>query len=293
MLKWFNNLKIGKKLSVGFSVVVLVLVILSTIVFVNLTNYITANVWNVHTYKVLANLDGIVTSMINMETGQRGFSITGDEKFLEPYNKGKAEFEEKFNEVKELTSDNPKQQANLDKIKQLKEEWQQVAESSINLRREVISKNKVMDDVIREESAAKGKAFMDNLRSIVSESVNMENALLEERGSKQRNLESSTKMLLIIGTIIAILLAIFIAYYVSKKITSGIEKVSYAAKKLATKPSLNDIEHVSVSISVLTPIGIIALFIPCPKSSHLIVGMLYLNDNLVSISFNIGDISSE
>lgn len=201
MLKWFDNLKIGKKLVAGFSAVILVLVILSTVVFINLDNYIDANELNVHTYKVLADIDGIVASMVDMETGQRGYSITGDEKFLEPYNTGKSDFDKYLSSVKELTIDNPKQQANLERIKQLKEEWQQVAENSINLRRDVVNKNKVMDDVIREEAAAKGKKYMDDLRKVALESEDIENTLLKERQDRQASLESITKLFIISDTV--------------------------------------------------------------------------------------------
>lgn len=234
MLKKFNDMNIKKKLMLGFAAVVLVLIILSTIVFVNFSGYAEATGWNVHTHKVLSNLDNIVTSMVNMETGERGFSITGDEKFLEPYNKGKADFDTYFNEVKGLTIDNSTQQENLQKIKQLKESWQEVAESSISLRREVVNNNKTMEDVIRETSNAKGKEFMDELRNIVAESSNIEKNLLADREKDQATKETITNFVLIFGTLTALILAIIIALYVSKIITNGILKVVTAADKLAT-----------------------------------------------------------
>jgi len=233
MLKKYYDMSIKKKLMIGFLLVVLVLAILSTIVFVNFTSYVEANRWNLHTHKVLSNLDNIVTSMVNMETGERGFSITGDENFLEPYNKGKADFDTHFNEVKELTIDNPTQQENLNRIKQLKESWQEVAENSINLRREVVSNNKTMEDVIRETSDARGKKFMDELRVVVAQSSEIENTLLAEREKSQATQETVTKLVLIIGTISALILALVIAFYVSKIITEGILKVVNAADKLA------------------------------------------------------------
>lgn len=234
MLKKFNDMNINKKLLLGFSAVILVLTILSTIVFINFSSYVDANGWNVHTHQVMSNLDNIVTSMVNMETGERGFSITGDDKFLEPYNKGKADFDTYFNDAKELTLDNPKQQENLQKIKQLKEDWQEVAENSINLRREVVNNSKTMEDVIKDTSDAKGKTFMDELRNIVTESRNIENTLLVEREKGQATKETITKLVLILGTLTALLLAIFIALYVSKIITTGILKVVSAADKLST-----------------------------------------------------------
>lgn len=253
MLEKFNNLNINKKLMLGFSVVVLVIILLSTIVFINFSNYLEANVWNDHTHNVLSNLDNIITSMVNMETGERGFAITGDENFLEPYNKGKADFDTYYNQVKELTIDNPTQQENLKRIRELKESWEEVAEHSINLRREVNNKTKTMDDIIRETSDAKGKKFMDELRNVVAESRNIENELLAERGKSQATQETITKFVLIFGTLIAMVLAIFIAFYVSKVITTGILKVVNAADKLAAG-NLN----INIDIDTKDEIGTLA-----------------------------------
>ncbi|AEV68186.1 methyl-accepting chemotaxis protein [Acetivibrio clariflavus] len=109
-----------------------------------------------------------------------------------------------------------------------------MAEANINLRREVNNKTKTMDDVIKEFSDAKGKKFMDELRNVVAECKDIENTLLAEREKAQATQETTTKLVLIFGTLTALILAIVIAFYVSKIITSGILKVVNAADKLAT-----------------------------------------------------------
>ena len=54
-------------------------------------------------------LDCLLTSLLNMETGVRGYAITGADKFLEPFNTGKADFELHFKEIKRLVSENQEQ----------------------------------------------------------------------------------------------------------------------------------------------------------------------------------------
>lgn len=85
-MKFLNELTIGKKLYFGYGIITAILVILSFITFINFGKFVQANNWNIHTYKVITNFNGIVESMLNMETGQRGFSITGDEKFWQGMN---------------------------------------------------------------------------------------------------------------------------------------------------------------------------------------------------------------
>ena len=55
-----------------------------------------ASEWVEHTEEVIANSKGLVNSMVNQETGLRGFSIAGQEDYLEPYIAGKADFKTYF-----------------------------------------------------------------------------------------------------------------------------------------------------------------------------------------------------
>jgi len=64
---------------------------------------------------VLEELDLVLIGTLNTETGARGFLITGDPAYLEPYNSGKEETLSHLRRVKELTADNPTQQVNIDK----------------------------------------------------------------------------------------------------------------------------------------------------------------------------------
>ena len=63
-----------------------------------------------HTQVVIGDLDRLVSSMKDVETGQRGFVITGDEKFLGPYKAALGDVKSRMAELKRLTVDNPRQQ---------------------------------------------------------------------------------------------------------------------------------------------------------------------------------------
>lgn len=76
MVRAFRNLSIGKKLNIGFMAVLVVLVTLSVISYQNFSKTSKAMDWNKHTYEVLMGLQTVLDSMVNMETGQRGFALT-------------------------------------------------------------------------------------------------------------------------------------------------------------------------------------------------------------------------
>lgn len=60
-----------------------------------------------HTYRVLDQLEAGLTDMLNMQTATRGYLLTGDQRFLEPYKLGSARIEQSLRTLRSLTADNP------------------------------------------------------------------------------------------------------------------------------------------------------------------------------------------
>jgi len=67
----------------------------------------------VHSHEVIAALDALQSTLQDAETGQRGFLLTGDEKYLQPYEDALSRITPEIDSVATLTQDNPNQQANL------------------------------------------------------------------------------------------------------------------------------------------------------------------------------------
>jgi methyl-accepting chemotaxis protein len=232
-MRALQNLSIGKKLYGGFALVLAVLLTVSTLSYVNFSKQNQAAKWNDHTYQVLMELQEVLASMINMETGQRGFALTGDEASLAPYEAGKASFNEHFAKVKELTADNPKQQDLLASLQAESKKWQGIAETSIALRKKVESGDASMDAVVRDEQAANGKAAFDTFRSILAESQQIESALLEQRAKENAARQTATNTSLIVGTLVGLILAVAISFIITRMITRPIDEINQAAKQMA------------------------------------------------------------
>src|SRR5580704_15281457 len=96
VMKWTVGMKIGS----GFGLIAAILLIIGTASYRSISKLVDTADWVTHTHKVLENLNGIVLNMVNAETGQRGFAITNDEKYLEPYNYGVGIAEQDLQEVR-------------------------------------------------------------------------------------------------------------------------------------------------------------------------------------------------
>ena len=120
------SLNIVKKMALGYGVLLALLVALGIVFMANLSAVIKQFSFVIeHDAPVIANARELSNLVVDMETGQRGFIITGKEEFLEPYNAGAGEFQKLIDKEKELVRDNPSQVKVLEKIEGLVDQWQQ------------------------------------------------------------------------------------------------------------------------------------------------------------------------
>ena len=84
--------------------------------FVSLSN---ANRWLRHTDEVRVKIALLAATLLDAETGLRGYLITGADSFLAPYDGPRALEGGQLDEVRRLTSDNPQQQARLHALETL------------------------------------------------------------------------------------------------------------------------------------------------------------------------------
>ncbi|XEB08101.1 methyl-accepting chemotaxis protein [Xanthomonas sp. DAR 35659] len=214
-----KNTKISTKLYGGFSVILLILLALAATAYYNVTALSQANYWNTHTYKVIAEVDGALSSLINIETGTRGFSLTGEDAFLQPYRSGLTEFEQHLKTARELTADNAKQQSRLTELKQTQEQWlSQAVHSQIALRHNVNGGKATMEELAAAVRSSNGKTYMDAMRDKMAEVRQAESALLAARAAEAEQLERRTSITLIAGSLVAALCALAIGFLITRSL---------------------------------------------------------------------------
>ena len=163
-----NNLRsltLGKKLSLGFATILLLMTIVSTVAYNSIKSLIETTAWVEHTHEVIRVGETLSGSMVDMETGLRGFIITGDEHYLDPYISGNKNFEKLVKEGAELTSDNSTQVARWKEIAILKKKWiSQWAEREIEKRKEVEIGAKTIAHFKEISARTLGKELFDGIR---------------------------------------------------------------------------------------------------------------------------------
>src|SRR5882762_2476765 len=197
---------LNKKILSGFIICSMVMFVVAIISFRNSEKFIDTNQWVNHTHEVLYELDQISGSAVDAETGARGFVITGEENYLEPYNTSRATLAEHVNKATALTKDNPAQQRNIEGIQKLITAHLGHLETCIQLR-----KVKDFENAKALVATGEGKRILDEIRKGIGIAKEIEQVLLTER-RKASDEDARNLNLILILLLSAIALVLIIVY---------------------------------------------------------------------------------
>ena len=221
---------IGSKITTTF---ILVAVIYAVVAFSSYQGQIKNEEnekWVAHTFEVLQNLDLVLSSLTDAETGERGYVLTGTATYLEPYNQGSQKVKEAVNRVQELTADNPKEQILINAIRPLAAAKLEVAQETIDLKRD---QGKGLEAAVKFISKNKGKNLMDQIRVLVGDMQAEEHRLLGERNQDAESSAGTLRLVIVMGTLLSVLVLIAAGLWLTNSIAKPIRALTGVAERIA------------------------------------------------------------
>ncbi|MEZ9877485.1 diguanylate cyclase [Vibrio breoganii] len=182
--------------------------------------------WVIHTNEVMQTSGDLLNAISDAETGQRGYLLTGQSYYLEPYFRSRDEIKSIWGDLKSLTSDNPQQQELLDElVEDIDSKLEELA-FSISLY------NEQPAEAIEMVRTNVGKKYMDNIRRNLSSFNAEEKRLLEERKGDYREARAYITMMIVIETIVMLFLAFFTVVTVNRTLFNPLTKLMDATQKV-------------------------------------------------------------
>ena len=256
-MNFFKKMNLKWKLTAGFSVPLILLVLIATTVNSSLTKLLEHNDRVNHTHKVIETGNEIAAAVVNMETGLRGYLITGEASFLQPYNQGKEQFQALINASKKLVSDNPSQVNKLIEIERIKQDWQNNNVSvAMGIRHDVNNGTTSIARISDFVKSAIGKTYIDNIRVVINDFIDTERVLIGLRDLEQHQTASLTQDITLYGTLIALFFgasaALLIIFNMAKLIGGEPVYAIKAASRIAEGNLRSEVEtHPSDTHSIL------------------------------------------
>jgi methyl-accepting chemotaxis protein len=170
-----------------------------------------------HTHQVMEHIAEVLSLLKDAETGQRGYIITGDEAFLEPYQAGTTSVHTVVKELRELTADNPNQQKRIDEADPLIAGKLAELKQTIDLRRKGN-----LEDTTKVVRGGEGRKIMDNLRVILAQMGREERDLLKQRAGEVEAASSGAKSTIVFGTLVCLLFVTAAGFFITRSLSGQI-----------------------------------------------------------------------
>jgi methyl-accepting chemotaxis protein len=222
-MKW----TVGTKIGVGFAGALAIFVIVSLVSWRNVDEQRKDAAWVAHTHEVLTTLSQLMMALQDVETGQRGYIITGDESYLSPYTAAVSSVEVHLSHLVELVNDNARQAARAQQLAPLISEKLDAIEAGIEARRK--GDFAAAQQVVL---SGRGKESMDDIRTQVTAMNQSEEALLASRAAAAIDAARQVSMTILLGTLLAILLSAVIGYLLARSVSVPLRSLTHAAERI-------------------------------------------------------------
>jgi PAS domain S-box-containing protein len=174
------KLHVENRVLFGFIVTAVVLAVLGIFSFSSTQRLIDTARLLSHATRVINNAEQVVKAIVDIETGQRGFVITGEEKFLEPFYDASKNLNGYINTLDSLTSQNPVQQSKVVELRAFIRHQLEWSHAVIEIRK------KNFEEAQKLVATGEGKEVTDKIRKIVTDIQNDEREIFRKGNTISR-----------------------------------------------------------------------------------------------------------
>jgi CheY-like chemotaxis protein/signal transduction histidine kinase/CHASE3 domain sensor protein len=161
--------------------------------------------------EVLGQFSALLSTLKDAETGQRGYLLTGNESYLEPFLGAKAALPGEFNTLRGLLANRPQETKQLEMLESLATQKMAELGQTVDLRR--AGQTDAALAVVRTD---RGKIYMDRIRGTLGDLENSERQLIAQRGRDWRSAAAISLVVTLGGSGILLVLIAFSAVVASR-----------------------------------------------------------------------------
>jgi signal transduction histidine kinase len=208
-LRWLKEYAVGIAWTLAFGV----LLFNAGMAYVNFIDVERTNDHVVQQYEILLGLEGVLAALQDAETGQRGFLIILDEKYLDQYRTGLARLNTRLAQLGGLLAGNQAQLERLAELNQrVKLKFGEMEEILAMYKKEGIEGARAV------ARTGDGVRYMDAIRDVVVDMENQERALLHEKTAQANQSETRALFLLITGSLVVLGVSIAVLFLGSRQL---------------------------------------------------------------------------
>ncbi len=223
-MKW----NVGAKIGAGFCLTTVVLLIVGAVAFQNTKAFVSAVEERRQCYQELGGINEVSSLLKDAETGQRGYLLTGQDRYLTPYTDADARLNGSIEKLRELFAGHNQQEQKIAKIQKDTDIKMSELRETIALR-----KDKGFEAAQQVVLSDTGRSAMQELRELVNALKADVEAKLESRSQELSRRADTTFTTIEYGIVVSALLTLLIGYLLTRSIARPLRGVTTVADRIA------------------------------------------------------------
>ncbi|HWB58753.1 MAG TPA: CHASE3 domain-containing protein [Chthoniobacteraceae bacterium] len=225
-MKW----NIGTKIGGGFFLALVALAVIGLVSYQSTTNLVATADAVDQTHRTIENTELLLSLLKDAETGQRGFVITGEDRYLQPYNDALPQIDDVLRKIDDQLSGNPALQQRFASIKPLVQQKLAELKQTIDTRRDPQKGFEAARQFVLTDA---GKNTMDSIRSTASDIERAEMDLLNKRSEDSKASADHTRSTILYGTLSTVVLLALVGFVITRNISRPLNEISGVAQRIA------------------------------------------------------------
>jgi methyl-accepting chemotaxis protein len=209
---------LARKITVAFALGPIALIIVGVVTYLSTTRLLQTEQIVSDSYAVRGALHRIEIDLVNAETGQRGFLITGRENYLAPYDRARDRVGIDLDSLDRAVVGEPEQQVRAVTLRSL------AGEKLDELRNTIAVQRANPGAAVALVRSNRGQAIMDRLRGVLAAALTAQAAIETARYATDRHAADVTTGVVVWGTIVLVLALIAAGVLFSRSVSAPLEE---------------------------------------------------------------------
>lgn len=222
------KLTIGTKIYVGYFLAIVLIIFFGITAYLNTEKLFDESKMVTHRNMVLNDIYSVSSALKDAETGQRGYLITGNEKYLNIYFTGRDSIYDRFEDLQNSVSNNKNQVHRAEKLKPLIDLKLARLEKVIQLR-----KDEGIASIVNNETMEEGKLIMDDIRALFAAMSLEENNLLMVQKATMESVNKETNKTVVWGILFSVIILSITGFIITQNIAKPLNQVTRKAELIA------------------------------------------------------------
>jgi methyl-accepting chemotaxis protein len=210
----------GRRLGLGYALAAFTLIVVAMLGYRTTEHLLENDHWVTHTTQVREAIGRLLAAVLEAETGQRGFVITGRDDFLEPYTRAAAELDRDYADLRALLADNPTQLQRAAALREL------ITKRDVELKEVIALRRSGGTEMAGKYIAAgEGQRTMDEIRVAVRDMDRVEGELLVQRRDEAEASSVTARAVIVWGSVLGTIFVLCMSWLISRTLTRQIGTV--------------------------------------------------------------------